>query len=592
FSSLLRHLRLQFAIPILAKLGRSNWNAAIEHRKTVVYKSRTVAAAHSLSHLVPLTGAMILLVFQWTEYWVSWAEDYSTSLQFAAKLHELVMQASIVEILLCLVRTSLIDNMVPLGALTSTIQTTQVSYLWSLDFFSLFGSPALSRWQRIVFIVAIPALISLTSLVGPSSAILMKPRPNSPLSSYKNLIHLNKSTESFYPSQIGVAEGLTVLYQSSFWDYNGRQGPMSLAYQNIPGLNRRRILRSLPFGFEFPLNQETGFVATLPTAYITGAMTYDSDLLTNGSITSVTAHPIVEAQCLTQNSSSLNASSKIRYWRNDRITVGELPAVGTFVNEVSDHMEMNNPYAIGTPSTVWFGPVWIREAPKSPGIKLYATTCTVSAYWNTGEIQYFVNGFTTIAQTKSLSIRRQLDAQPIILNFTHADTFRASRFHYLMEMFEMGRSLAQVLAVTLANLPNPDDQWHDRLQTATPNSTALYFVITNYGYGYGAKSTPVYLSMAVLTVYCAITASYMLYTLITGSASTAWNSGTELFALALQSKKPDHLGHTSVGIDSIKTFSEGVGVRVNAENELEIVFANDRDTGTRNLTKIVRNRAY
>ena len=84
----------------------------------------------------------------------------------------------------------------------------------------------------------------------------------------------------------------------------------------------------------------------------------------------------------------------------------------------------------------------------------------------------------------------------------------------------------------------------------------------------------------------------MLYTFATGSASTAWTSGVEILALALQSKRPDHLGHIGVGIDSTKTLGQAVGIRVNADNGVELVFAHDRDFNTRGLQKVKQNTEY
>ena len=80
--------------------------------------------------------------------------------------------------------------------------------------------------------------------------------------------------------------------------------------------------------------------------------------------------------------------------------------------------------------------------------------------------------------------------------------------------------------------------------------------------------------------------------LFTGSSSTAWNSSIELVALALQSNRPDHLGNVSVGIDNLSTPNEGVGIRANEDNELELVFAHDRDIGSRGLRKVQTNKEY
>jgi hypothetical protein len=113
-----------------------------------------------------------------------------------------------------------------------------------------------------------------------------------------------------------------------------------------------------------------------------------------------------------------------------------------------------------------------------------------------------------------------------------------------------------------------------------------------YAYGYTAHSTSVRLSLTVIMAYCIITVAYFVYILVTGSTSTAWNSAIELVALALQSKRPNYSGRTAVGIDSLDTFNQGVGIRVNSDNELELVFASDRDLDTRGLRKIEKNVAY
>lgn len=124
------------------------------------------------------------------------------------------------------------------------------------------------------------------------------------------------------------------------------------------------------------------------------------------------------------------------------------------------------------------------------------------------------------------------------------------------------------------------------------NITTFRYTMVYYGFGYGTRSTSIYLAMAVMIIYCILTVSYMAYTIATGRSSTAWSLGIELVTLALQSRRHDHLGHVSVGIDSINTLAEPVGNRVNSQNELELVSAHDRDLGTRDLRKIATNKEY
>ena len=205
----LRQFRLQFIV-LLSDI--SKWNAKTEHPKVATYQDRIVALMHTLPHLIPLGGAIALLILHWTERLVSFdlAENTSTTLQFVAKLHELLMQASIVEVLLCLIRTESVNRFVPLGVLSGAMQATQLSYLWSLDFLSIFNSSFIRGWRKFMFAVAIPGFILLISLVGPSSAILMIPKPSSPSSRPSFSRYVLNSTETMYPTAISQSNGFNL----------------------------------------------------------------------------------------------------------------------------------------------------------------------------------------------------------------------------------------------------------------------------------------------------------------------------------------------------------------------------------------------
>lgn len=123
----LRQFRLGFhAIALGSCL---NCRSHTEYRRVAMYHSRTVAATHGLFHLVPLGGAITLLVLQWTSYLAGFTDDDSTTLQFVANVHELFKQASVIEIIFCILRTEVIDGFVPLGLLSGVVQATQLSYI-------------------------------------------------------------------------------------------------------------------------------------------------------------------------------------------------------------------------------------------------------------------------------------------------------------------------------------------------------------------------------------------------------------------------------------------------------------------------------
>jgi hypothetical protein len=159
--------------------------------------------------MIPLGGATTLLFLRWTHYWIGDNPPDATTLQFVAKFHELLMQASIVEIVLCIVRSEATRGFVPLGAFSGAMQATQLSYLWSQDFLSVFTSEAFRGriWSKAGMITAIPVLCMLTTLVGPSSAILMIPEPGCSKDMTPVPVFMAQN-DTLYPTYLDATNGL------------------------------------------------------------------------------------------------------------------------------------------------------------------------------------------------------------------------------------------------------------------------------------------------------------------------------------------------------------------------------------------------
>jgi hypothetical protein len=179
-----------------------SWRTSKEHPKVAAYQSRRMAASNSLVHLVPTSGALVLLVLFWTRYWVGGASDNGTSLQFAAKLHELLMQASLVDILLYVIRFQAVSGYIPLGALSGAAKAPQLSYLWSLDFLSAIVSPDFGPRRKAAFTLSAVGLLLMTAVVGPSSAVLMIPRPDMPRTNTTITRYADARESSFFPDQV------------------------------------------------------------------------------------------------------------------------------------------------------------------------------------------------------------------------------------------------------------------------------------------------------------------------------------------------------------------------------------------------------
>lgn len=644
FRHCLRVLRLQFINLVFERLV--SWKSSTEHRKVAMYRKRRVAASHVLLQLFPLGGAIVLLILQWTKYWIGIQTNVSTFLQFTAKFHELTMQASLVEILLCVIRTNIVNGYIPLGALSSTTQATQLSYLWSLDFISTFKSPAFKGWQRTVFLLVILTIVPLTSLVGPSSAILMIPRPDTPHIVQEYNWYLPNSTDDVYPSSLSQHNGLiidllnletTIASRRTQVFLNEEQGSLidMIASEECDSYLQRSLRQSFFYNQDYVESN-----TTLPTClnselFIMSGADWRRLYRGVGNRTTIllqTLHPVVSTRCTTK---SMRKSDDIFYVRENR-TLGVLFNTQTLVDRVSNFTGSSNatlrvpglslpedsekvfypPIWMSSPESSsssligvfasWEGFAqqdelphslpWILTQPESYRSSLYVTTCTISAYWNNGESQLIERSGEMVVQTRESPRSEPYKARPITLDLTGIHTVQTPEF--LRDMASsiggIGYDFGIPFALAIAQIPidhvDPSSEmppnFNEHNMTVFKGNTFVY------GYGYGSRSTSVQLAILVMITYCVIATAYSGYILVTGSTSTAWNSTIELVALALQSKKPDYLGHISVGIDSIETMKEGVRICANQDNELEMIFAHDRDIDKRDLRKIQSNKEY
>jgi len=167
----LRHLKLQ-VVPQLTK-----WNKDAEDSKVVLHKHHGFAILHAIPHLIPLTACVALIVLNFESYFVGdIATSAATAFQFAAKVLELTIQASLATILLSIIRREAIAKVLPFGAIFAPLRSADVSYLWSLEYWGLATSMRTKRGRKATLAVLIPVFVALGTVVGPSSAVLMLPR--------------------------------------------------------------------------------------------------------------------------------------------------------------------------------------------------------------------------------------------------------------------------------------------------------------------------------------------------------------------------------------------------------------------------------
>ena len=193
----LRSVNLELLSPL------TGWKQLKERPKVAIYKNKNVAILHSLMHVVPFGIAVALITMNLHGMLVDPPAALTpAALQFFAKLLEVSMQASLAAMLLSVVRDGVIkgNRSLPLGVLVAPVNSTNISYLWSLEFWGSLTSPVLSAWQRAFLSVVIITTFLLCALVGPSGAALLIPRPST-FSSHQE-IRLFDNETSLYPPRI------------------------------------------------------------------------------------------------------------------------------------------------------------------------------------------------------------------------------------------------------------------------------------------------------------------------------------------------------------------------------------------------------
>ena len=166
-----------------------------------------------LVHLLPILVTVVLLALNFNLVYFTAVKEvqmYLNAFQFCAKLHEMMMVASLSLIVINRLRRELVRSDAPgvaLGYLTTGYELSSVTLLFSTQFRAAWttsrhrklSGPSLSSW--------IILGVLLVAVVGPSSAILMLPAPNwwdsrHPLKSSPPRVFTNISRADLWPQTI------------------------------------------------------------------------------------------------------------------------------------------------------------------------------------------------------------------------------------------------------------------------------------------------------------------------------------------------------------------------------------------------------
>ncbi|KAI4139601.1 MAG: hypothetical protein L6R39_006202, partial [Caloplaca ligustica] len=271
--------------------------------KKAFHRDRVMALGRAMIHFLPFTVAMGEVAVNWRGVYIGANIEGLSYLQFAAKFHEMAMQSSLAVIVFAAMRHIVFNgDTLPIGAMLSGLQLTQVSYLWSMELWGVaFSAIPLRRKLTVITIIVVAVL--LASTVGPSSAILLIPNLNYwPAGSTH--VWMNVTATELWPSSIdgssvpsycSQAPNVSNICPSSEWESisdflslaNGIlpssfQGPFTISPYSVPvtgqGSQRQLIIQHRWSGDESTPYFQSAAQATTQQGAVADALSATSSL--------------------------------------------------------------------------------------------------------------------------------------------------------------------------------------------------------------------------------------------------------------------------------------------------------------------------
>ena len=181
---LVRALGLTFVYNLYYKIKHKGQPIG-ELRKIAIRKDFLAATLAGLIHFLPVGAAFVLVIINWRGYYIGGelagavGEDDAKfiGIQFAAKIHELFISASLTAVIFSYIRHEIVNkNGLPFGAVSAGFQFKDISYLGSMEFRGALRANWGGRRDKTALILLIMTCAGLALSAGPSSATLMKPR--------------------------------------------------------------------------------------------------------------------------------------------------------------------------------------------------------------------------------------------------------------------------------------------------------------------------------------------------------------------------------------------------------------------------------
>lgn len=202
-------------------------------QETPIVKDRLAATLTALIHLPAVAGVITLSFYIWKNYYIgkelqgapNHDVEKKLGIQLAAKLMELFITLSLSSILFAMIRHEFtIGEGVPYGALVAGQQITEISFLWSKEFFTMVTGKFSRLWKKLAFIFVAFVFTILAFGASSLSATVMMPQEGD-WEAGGSLIWANATYADVFPgtltsnNTIGSACNVTGNNRCPSWDW-------------------------------------------------------------------------------------------------------------------------------------------------------------------------------------------------------------------------------------------------------------------------------------------------------------------------------------------------------------------------------------
>lgn len=291
-----RRRRLRPAWPALNGLAvysawRANKTTDTEETKALFTRDKSIRITQCLVHIAALLSTAALITLNLRQVWYSDVDDVGHNslqgLQFAAKVYELIVEASLAAVMVSLTRKALCSQKgLTLGGLVAAYQFGHASSISSPTFWASLPS---TRGQMSLHRIGLPILLIVTTLLatsaGPVAAIALVPSLgywSQPLRMEREILsselksmprgafYVNATSSDLWPSSLNKSH---LMFQDSQWiTRDCTNTSVSSVAPQCPAAAYAGILSSLEYAVtsngKFAINQTVTNVLESSTGYL------------------------------------------------------------------------------------------------------------------------------------------------------------------------------------------------------------------------------------------------------------------------------------------------------------------------------------